>query len=132
MRYIDCFNHYFPKGLWDKMLATPGGPADAGFIVELERPRDQLEGYEARFGPLFQGEDGDLQFNANLLLQRHYRTETQQRTELARAAPGHGRRGERREEEDRCDERCARAHGAEATAPVRPALPRRRRRRRTA
>ena len=30
MRYIDCFNHFFPKALWDKMLATPGAAADIG------------------------------------------------------------------------------------------------------
>lgn len=30
MRYIDCFNHFFPKGLWDKMMATPGAAADIG------------------------------------------------------------------------------------------------------
>ncbi len=30
MRYIDCFNHFFPQGLWDKMLATPGTSADIG------------------------------------------------------------------------------------------------------
>jgi uncharacterized protein len=30
MRYIDCFNHFFPKALWDKMLNTPGAAADIG------------------------------------------------------------------------------------------------------
>lgn len=30
MRYIDCFNHFFPKALWDRMLTTPGAAADIG------------------------------------------------------------------------------------------------------
>jgi predicted TIM-barrel fold metal-dependent hydrolase len=30
MRYIDCFNHFFPKALWDKMMSTPGAAADIG------------------------------------------------------------------------------------------------------
>ncbi len=30
MRYIDCFNHFFPRALWDKMMATPGAAADIG------------------------------------------------------------------------------------------------------
>jgi len=30
MRYIDCFNHFFPKALWDRLLATPGAAADIG------------------------------------------------------------------------------------------------------
>lgn len=30
MRYIDCFNHFFPKALWDKMLSSPGAAADIG------------------------------------------------------------------------------------------------------
>jgi predicted TIM-barrel fold metal-dependent hydrolase len=30
MRYIDAFNHFFPKRLWDKMLAAEGGRRDIG------------------------------------------------------------------------------------------------------
>lgn len=30
MRYIDAFNHFFPKGLWDKMLASEGAARDIG------------------------------------------------------------------------------------------------------
>jgi predicted TIM-barrel fold metal-dependent hydrolase len=30
MRYIDAFNHFFPKRLWDKMLAAEGGGRDIG------------------------------------------------------------------------------------------------------
>ena len=30
MRYIDCFNHFFPDALWQKMMSTPGASADIG------------------------------------------------------------------------------------------------------
>jgi hypothetical protein len=30
MRYIDAFNHFFPKGLWDNMLASGGTARDIG------------------------------------------------------------------------------------------------------
>jgi hypothetical protein len=57
-------------------------PVDAGFIAEVERPKDRTEGYEARFGPLFQTEIGLLQLNGNLLFERHYRAQTQERTDF--------------------------------------------------
>jgi predicted TIM-barrel fold metal-dependent hydrolase len=30
MRYIDAFNHFFPKALWDRMLASEGAARDIG------------------------------------------------------------------------------------------------------
>ncbi len=30
MRYIDAFNHFFPQGLWDRMLASEGAARDIG------------------------------------------------------------------------------------------------------
>ncbi len=30
MQYIDAFNHFFPKALWDKMLASEGAARDIG------------------------------------------------------------------------------------------------------
>ncbi len=30
MRYIDAFNHFFPQGLWDRMLASEGAARDNG------------------------------------------------------------------------------------------------------
>ena len=30
MRYIDAFNHFFPKRLWDRMLASEGTARDIG------------------------------------------------------------------------------------------------------
>ena len=30
MQYIDAFNHFFPKRLWDKMLTAEGAARDIG------------------------------------------------------------------------------------------------------
>jgi aminocarboxymuconate-semialdehyde decarboxylase len=50
MRYIDCFNHFFPKGIWDKMLSTPGTVADIGArmrgipaIYDLDRRKEVVD-----------------------------------------------------------------------------------------
>lgn len=51
-------------------------PVDLGFLVEVEVPRERREeGYELKFGPLFQADTGPLRWNANLLFERHYRGE---------------------------------------------------------
>jgi hypothetical protein len=64
-------------------LTEPGQYAiDTGFIVELERPQDRAEGYEVRFGPLFQTEFGKVQLNGNILFQRNYRADTPQDMQL--------------------------------------------------
>jgi hypothetical protein len=55
-------------------LTEPGKyPIDIGFITEIERPQNRDEGYEFKFGPLFQTEFGKTQLNLNLLFQRNYR-----------------------------------------------------------
>lgn len=67
---------------WEnKFQLTESGkyPVDLGFIVEIERPRDHAEGYELRYGPLFQTEADRLQFNVNPLL-----------TSITRASEGNG------------------------------------------
>ncbi len=56
-----------------QLTETGKYPIDLGFILELERPQDRDEGYEAHFGPLLQTEFGRLQANANLLFKRNYR-----------------------------------------------------------
>ena len=55
MRYIDCFNHFFPKGLWDKMLSTPGAVADIGArmrgvpaIYDLDRRRQVCDMFKKK------------------------------------------------------------------------------------
>jgi hypothetical protein len=51
-------------------------PVDVGFVAEFEVPREHHEeGYEFKFGPLFQMDTGPVRWNANLLFQRHYHGE---------------------------------------------------------
>jgi hypothetical protein len=59
-----------------QLTETGKYPVDVGFITEIERPKDRSEGYEVKFGPLFQTEFGKTQLNANILFQRNYRAET--------------------------------------------------------
>ena len=47
-------------------------PIDVGFLVEIERPMDHDEGWEVKWGPLFQTEISKVQLNANFLFQRSY------------------------------------------------------------
>ena len=56
-----------------QLTETGKYPVDVGFLVELERPRDHAEGWEVKWGPLFQTEFGKVQLNANALFKRHYR-----------------------------------------------------------
>jgi hypothetical protein len=65
-----------------QLTETGQYPVDVGFIVELERAQDRTEGYETRFGPLFQTEFGKVQLNTNFILEHHYRAEQAQRTEF--------------------------------------------------
>jgi hypothetical protein len=68
---------HFDAFEWENRFAlteTGKYPVDIGFVVELERPRDHAEGWELRWGPLFQSEFGKLQLNGNLLFERHYKS----------------------------------------------------------
>lgn len=56
-----------------QLTQTGEYPVDFGLITEIERPRDRREGYEVKFGPLFQTEVGKTQLNLNVLFQRNYR-----------------------------------------------------------
>ena len=55
---------------------------DAGLLLEIERPKDRSEGYEVTYGLLLQKEQDRLQYNLNLLLQRHYKSPEFQQTIL--------------------------------------------------
>lgn len=57
-------------------------PLDVGLIVEIERPTDHAEGWEVKWGPLFQTQLGKTQVNANVLFERSYRGESPSETEL--------------------------------------------------
>ena len=56
MRYIDCFNHFFPQGIWDKMLSTPGTVADIGArmrgipaIYDLDRRKEVVDQFRDKY-----------------------------------------------------------------------------------
>jgi len=55
---------------------------DVGLITEIEVPRKRSEGYELAFGPLFQGDVGEIRWNANLLFTRVVRSEGANATEM--------------------------------------------------
>jgi len=70
---------------WEnKFQFTPTGkyPVDVGFLVEVERPGDHSEGWEVKWGPLFQTEIGKIQLNANVLFERNYRAAPVSPTQL--------------------------------------------------
>lgn len=58
-----------------QLTETGKYPVDVGLLLEIERPKDRSEGWEVKWGPLFQTEFGKLQLNGNLLLQRNYRAD---------------------------------------------------------
>ena len=38
-RFIDCFNHFFPQGIWDKIMSTSGAVADMfGLVPRVSKP----------------------------------------------------------------------------------------------
>lgn len=66
-----------------QLTETGKYPVDVGLIVEIERPKDRTEGYEVRFGPLFQTElTRSVVANVNILFGKNYRTATPAPTEL--------------------------------------------------
>ena len=70
---------------WEnKLQLTESGqlPVDIGFLLELERPRDRDEGYEAKWGPLLQHDWGRFQLNGNLLFERSFRSDGPEPTEM--------------------------------------------------
>ncbi len=79
-------NWRFDAFEWEnKFQLTETGkyPVDVGLIVEIERPQDRSEGWELRFGPLFQMEFTPMVVgNVNLLFGRHYRSATPSSMEL--------------------------------------------------
>lgn len=66
-----------------QLTETGKYPVDVGLIVEIERPKDRSEGYELRFGPLFQTElSQSVVANLNVLFGKNYRTTTPAPMEL--------------------------------------------------
>lgn len=65
-----------------QLTETGRYPVDAGWLLEVERPKDRAEGYELTLGPMLQSEWGRVQGNINLFLQRHVRATERFDTEL--------------------------------------------------
>ena len=60
-----------------QLTETGQYPVDVGFLIEIERPTNRSEGYEYKWGPLFQADLGsDVQANFNVLVEKHIRTIT--------------------------------------------------------
>ena len=57
-----------------QLTETGKYPLELGWLLEIERPQDRSEGYELKWGPLFQTDFGKTQWNANLLFERNYRS----------------------------------------------------------
>ena len=66
-----------------QLTETGKYPVDVGFLLEIERPRDRSEGYEYKWGPLFQADvTNKVQANVNILVEKHVRAEAAARAEL--------------------------------------------------
>lgn len=66
-----------------QLTETGKYPVDVGFLLEIERPRDRSEGYEYKWGPLFQADFGSkVQANLNILVEKHIRAEETEKAEL--------------------------------------------------
>jgi len=57
-------------------------PVDLGLVLEIERPKEHDEGWEVKWGPLFQFQAGKTQLNTNILFERNYDSEVRSETEL--------------------------------------------------
>ena len=71
----DGNNSQFDAVEWEnKFQLTETGKyfVDVGFLIELERPQNRNEGYEAKYGFLLQKDWNKWQANLNLLMQGHY------------------------------------------------------------
>jgi hypothetical protein len=66
-----------------QLTETGKYPVDVGFLIEIERPRDRREGYEYKWGPLFQADiTNKVQANLNLLVEKNIRAAVASRAEL--------------------------------------------------
>jgi hypothetical protein len=55
-----------------QLTETGKYPVEVGLLTEIEVPREGDEAREFKFGPLFQGDVGKLQLNANLLFESKF------------------------------------------------------------
>lgn len=66
-----------------QLTETGKYPVDIGLITEIEIPKNNDEGIEFKFGPLFQSEFGKLQLNGNVLFEKHFDAAESAPTEMA-------------------------------------------------
>lgn len=77
---------FFDALEWENkfQVTEPGKyPVDVGFLVEVEHPEDRAEGWEVKWGPLFQMTRARMQFNWNLFFERQYGAKNPAETELS-------------------------------------------------
>lgn len=65
-----------------QLAETGKYPVDIGFLLEIERPKNHAEGWEVKWGPLFQTDFGKIQVNANVLFERSYRAAAPSQTQF--------------------------------------------------
>ena len=77
--------HDFDAWEWEnrfQFTETGKYPVDVGFLLEIERPKDRSEGYEYKWGPLFQADIGRVTANLNILIEKQIRAVESHRAEL--------------------------------------------------
>jgi hypothetical protein len=66
-----------------QLTETGKYPVEVGFILEIERPKDRDEGFEYKWGPLFQTDiTNKVQANLNVLVEKHIRAAVAEKAEL--------------------------------------------------
>jgi hypothetical protein len=65
-----------------QLTETGKYPVDIGFLLEMERPINHAEGWEVKWGPLFETDFGKIQLNGNALFTRSYRVEGTSETQF--------------------------------------------------
>jgi len=76
--------HYDAVEWENKFQLTETGryPVDVGLLLEIERPKEHAEGWEVKWGPLFQTQYDRIQLNGNVLFERSYDSEAASETVL--------------------------------------------------
>ena len=76
--------HYDAVEWENKFQLTETGryPVDLGLVLEIERPKEHDEGWEVKWGPLFQSQVGRTQLNTNILFERSFDSAERSETEM--------------------------------------------------
>lgn len=65
-----------------RLTPPDSGPVAVGWLTEIEWAKDRNDGYRIKFGPLLQAIHGKMQWNANLLFERHLGESPSRETEF--------------------------------------------------